>query len=85
MPFITHVVTAIFFPRVILYTFSHFCSFSVVWGLGLGYWGWGSQLIGFGACGGGPSGFFYGWGSLYKHRIITLGKTPCVFTGRVRQ
>ena len=35
----------------------------VVWGLGfldlglrLGFWGWGFQLLGFGACGVGPSG-----------------------------
>ena len=31
------------FPRVILYNF----------------WGWGFQLMGFGACGVGPSGFFW--------------------------
>ena len=37
----------------------------VVWGLGfwgwgliLGFWGWGFQLMGFGSCGVGPSGFF---------------------------
>ena len=30
-------------------------------------------LVGFGACGVGPSGFFWGWGSLYNHRRITLG------------
>ena len=41
-----------------------------------GGWGWGSfQLMGFGACDLGPSGFFRGWGFLYKHRRITLGKT----------
>ena len=28
------------------------------WGLILGFWGWGFQLMGFGACGVGPSGFF---------------------------
>ena len=42
--------------------FSSFCSFMVVWGfrvggLRLGFWGWGIQLMGFGACGVGPSGF----------------------------
>ena len=54
-----------YFPGFILYTFSHFCSFMVVCGLGflgwvleLGFWGWGFQLMGFGACGVGPSGFF---------------------------
>ena len=39
----------------------------------LGFWGWGFQLMGFGACGVGPSGFF-GLGSLYKHKRLTLGK-----------
>ena len=48
------------FPRVCRYTFSHFCSFMVIWrlGLGLGGWGWGFQLMGFGAFGVGSSGFF---------------------------
>ena len=32
--------------------------------------------MGFGACGEGSSGFF-GLGSLYKHKIITLGKKWC--------
>ena len=43
----------------------------VVWGLGfwgwgliLGFLGWGFQLMGFGACGVEPSGFF-GYGALY--------------------
>ena len=31
-------INAIFNPRVILNTFSHFCLFMVVWGLGLGSW-----------------------------------------------
>ena len=43
------------------------------WGLILGFWGWGFQLMGFVACGVGPSGFL-GLGSLYKHKRITLGK-----------
>ena len=30
--------------------------------------------MGFGACDVGPSGFFLGWGSLYKRKIINLGK-----------
>ena len=47
------------------------------WCLIFGFWGWGFQLIGFGACGVGPSGFFLGWGSLYKHKKITLGKKWC--------
>ena len=33
-------------------------------GLGLGFWGWSFQLMGFGACGVGPSGFV-GVGALY--------------------
>ena len=44
------------------------------WGVGLGFCGWGFQLMGFGVCGVGPSVFLGGWGSLYKHRRITLGK-----------
>ena len=36
----------------------------MVWGLELGYWGWGFQLIGFGASGVGTTGFF-GFGALY--------------------
>ena len=44
------------------------------WGIVLDFWGRGVQLIGFWACGVGPSGlFFWGWGSLYKHRKTTLG------------
>ena len=43
------------------------------WGLILGFWGRGFQLMGFGACGVGPSRFF-GLGLLYKHKRITLGK-----------
>ena len=43
----------------------------MVWGLG--FCGWGFQLMGFGACGVGLSGVF-GRGSLYKHKGITLGK-----------
>ena len=50
----------------------------VVWGLslGLGFKGWGFQLMGFGACAMGPSWVFGvgGWGSLYKLRRIALGK-----------
>ena len=58
-------------PSLFFIIFSHFCSFMVVWGLGvwgwglgLVSWGWGFQLIGFGACGVGYSGFF-GIGALY--------------------
>ena len=37
---------------------SHFCSFMVVWGwgLGLGFMGWGFQLMGSGTGGIGPPG-----------------------------
>ena len=55
----------LFFPGLFFIFFPHFCSFMVVWGLGfwgwgliLGFWGWGFQLMGFGVCGVGPSGFF---------------------------
>ena len=53
-----------FFPRVILYNF--FLLLLIYgglgfwgWGLIMGFWGWGFQLMGFGACGAGPSGFFW--------------------------
>mgnify|MGYP001802718675 CR=1 FL=1 len=73
------VFIATFFPRVILYTLF---SILLISG-GLGFWGWGlglgSQLIGFGDCGLGLSGF-YGVRDLYnKHKRINLGKTWCVF------
>ena len=35
--------------------------------------------MGFGAYGVGPYGFCGCWGSLYKHRRITLGKKLCVW------
>ena len=53
-----------FFPRVILHYFflilAHLWWFGVL-GLGsyIGFLGWGFQLMGFGACGVGPSGFFW--------------------------
>ena len=54
-----------FFPGLFFIIFSYYGSFRVVWGLGfggggliLGFWGWGFQLMGFGAYGVGPSGFF---------------------------
>ena len=47
--------------------------------LGLGFSG-GFQMMGFGACGMGPSGFFCGWGSLYKYGRITLGKNFALMT-----
>ena len=51
---------AIFFPRVILY---NSFLFWLIYG-GLGFLGQGFQLMGFGACGVGPSGFFW-VGALY--------------------
>ena len=76
--FHSHLFALYFFPRVILYNF--FLLLLIYgglgfwgWGLILGFWGWGFQLMGFGACGVGLSGFF-GLGSLYKHKRITLGK-----------
>ena len=45
------------------------------WGLRLGFWGRGSQLMGFGAYGVvWCSVGFLGWDSLCKHKRITLGK-----------
>ena len=59
---------AIFFPRVILSTFvSNYCSwwFGILGsGSWIGFLGWGFQLMGFGACVVGLSGF-YGVGALY--------------------
>ena len=69
----------IFFPGLSFMIFSYFGSFMVFWGWGLilGFWDWGFQLMGFGACGMGPSGFFW-VGALY----INLGKNgaplPCL-------
>ena len=51
----------------------------MVWGFGVGYW-FGFLGLVFsvdgvlGDCGVGPSGFFWGWGFLYKHKRINLGK-----------
>ena len=58
------------FPRVILNTFF---SFLLIYG-GEGFWGWSFQLMGFGPCGMGHPGFFWGWGFLYQHRRITPEK-----------
>ena len=69
-----------FFPRVIIYIFSLFCSYYGGLGfggggLGLGFWGWSFQsVIGVLGLWCGSFWVFWGWGSLYKHRIITLGK-----------
>ena len=56
-------VMLFFLPGLFFIFISHLCSFMVVWGLG--FWGWGFQLMGVGACVAGPSGFFQGWDSLY--------------------
>ena len=71
---------AIYFPRVILYTFF---SFLLIYDdLGFGFWGWGLgsvfwgcsfQFMGFGACNVGLSGFF-GVGALYINKKNTPGK-----------
>ena len=62
-------------PRVIIYIFSPFCSYFGGlggWGFGVGVLDWVSgvglfsQLMGFWACGVGPSGFF-GVGALYSN------------------
>ena len=62
------------FPRFILY---NFFLVLLIYGGGFGFWGWGLilgfQLMAFGACGVGPS-WFFGLGSLYKYKRITLGK-----------
>ena len=58
-----HVTTAILFSQG--YSLHFFLIFAHLWwfwvlglGLILGVWGWGFQLMGFGACGVGPYGFF---------------------------
>ena len=58
-------IVAVFFSRVILYNYFLFLlicgglGFGVLGlGLSLGFWGWCFLLMGFGACGVGPSGFF---------------------------
>ena len=63
-------------PGLLFILFCHFCSFMMVWGLGIwgwglgfGFWGRGFQLMGFGVCGEGPSGFFLGVRDLYKHGL----------------
>ena len=50
-----------------------------VWGrgLGLGFWGWGFQLMGVWGLGCGAFWVLWVWGSLYKHKRITLGKKWC--------
>ena len=63
MAIFVYVLTAIFFPGlflgIFLKNFAHLWWFGVRgWGLRLGFWGWGFQLMEFGACGVGPSGFF---------------------------
>ena len=88
-------LTAIFFPMVIFYTFFDFSSSMVVWklgfwgwGFGFGFWGLGFQLMGLCLwCGQGVRTpwcgtllVFWGWGSLYKHRRITLGKNFALLT-----
>ena len=59
------VCTLYFFPRVILYNFFFFWLIYGglgfwVWGLIMGFWGRGFQLMGFGACGVGLLGFWVG-------------------------
>ena len=44
------------------------------WGIGLGFCGWFFQLMGFGGLWCGAFWVFWGWGFLYKHKRITLGK-----------
>ena len=76
---------AIFFPRVTLY---NFFLYSLICG-GLGIWvccprmgfrGWGFQFMGFAAVMRGLLGSL-GWGSLDKHKRITLGEASVVFMG----
>ena len=80
--FILHYVMllcCIFVPGLFFIIFSHFCSFMVVWGQGhiLGFWGWGFQLMGLVPVVRGLLGFL-SWGSLCKHKRITLGKNGAV-------
>ena len=65
-PTIPYIDIALFFFSGLFFILSsQICSFMVAWGLGfwgwglgLGIWGWDFQLMGFGACGVRPSGFF---------------------------
>ena len=74
-----HCLALYLFPRVILYNFvSEFCSFMVVWGFGVEVL---DLVFGDGfpvdwVCGLWCGAFwvFLGWGSLYKHKRINLGK-----------
>ena len=71
---------AIFFPGLFFINFSYFGSFLVVWGfvLGLGSYIWflglGFSVDGVWGLWCGALWVFLGWGTLYKHKRITLGK-----------
>ena len=64
-------ISYIIFPRVILYNF--FLFWLIYGGLGLGSY---IEFLGLGLSVDGVWGLlgFLGWGSLYKHKRITLGK-----------
>ena len=57
----TEIYTLSLHDALPIYTFF---SFLLIYSLGLGFWGRGFQLMGFWACGMGPSGFI-GVGALY--------------------
>ena len=52
-----------------------------VLGLRIGFWGWGFQLMEVWAYGVGLLGFL-GWGTLYKHKRLTLQKKGAVRIGK---
>ena len=54
------------------YSLYFFLIFAHLWWFGV--FGFRIGILGLGACGVEPSGFFWGWGALYKYRRITLGK-----------
>ena len=70
--FAVYAVSYIFFPGLFFIILSYFGSFMVVWGFGVGVFSWwGLGPVVWGLLG------FLGWGSLYKHKRITLGKKWC--------
>ena len=78
-------IAELYFSRRVFYIlFSHFCSIMGIWGLGfwgwglgLGFWVRGFQLMWFGPVLRGHLDSL-GLGSLYKHRRISLGKKLCL-------
>ena len=76
-------INALFFPGLFFLIFSYFCSFLVVWGFGVGvlFWVFGVGVFSWWGLGPVVQGLLglFGWGSLYKHKIITLEKEMVQF------